>query len=87
MSLADEIKLEKYLSLLSSVITQCRYLAKEEGNQKQIWAMLDAVHNIPVQLTQWERCDENQLLEELRDYDKKWANKPGGKSLISLINK
>lgn len=85
MSLPDEIKLEKYLSLLSFVIIECRHLAKEEGNYKQIWALLDAVHNLPDMLTRWEQWDENQLLKDLRNYDKKWPNKLNGRSLFKHL--
>jgi len=85
MAVLSKEKLENYLALLSGVILDCRALAREEKNLKQIWAMLDAVHNIPALLAQWERCDENYLLENLRDYEKKWRNTPSGKFFKKCI--
>ncbi len=34
---------------------------------------MDAVHNIPHLLADWDRCDQSVLRGMLDDYDKRWA--------------
>ncbi|HZN68503.1 MAG TPA: hypothetical protein VFB66_24685 [Tepidisphaeraceae bacterium] len=39
--------------------------------------LMDAVHNIPHLLNDWEHCDQDLLRGMLRAYQKKWAAKGG----------
>lgn len=36
--------------------------------------LMDAVHELPRLLFEWERCDESLLRMILDDYDKRWAS-------------
>jgi hypothetical protein len=37
--------------------------------------LMDAVHNIPGFINDWQRCDEGPLRDRLRHYDEQWASK------------
>ena len=39
----------------------------------QLAALMDAVHNIPCLVLDWERCNESLLVGMLRDYDERWG--------------
>ena len=39
----------------------------------QLAALMDAVHNIPYLVLDWERCNESLLVGMLRDYDERWG--------------
>ena len=39
----------------------------------QLAGLMDAVHNIPHLLADWDRCDQSLLRGMLDDYDKRWA--------------
>jgi hypothetical protein len=36
--------------------------------------LMDAIHEIPLLLVDWERCDESLLRGILGDYDKRWSS-------------
>jgi len=46
--------------------------------REQAAACIDAAHNVPELLENWERCDLDQLYAELRAYDASW---PSGRLL------
>lgn len=52
-------------------------------NAQQITDLMDAVHNIPILLASWEKCDEALLRGTLKTYDDKWC----GASSIRLHDK
>jgi hypothetical protein len=41
--------------------------------QEQVADLMDAIHNIPHLLNDWERCDQDWLRRTLLAYDEKWA--------------
>ena len=45
--------------------------------QEQVAALMDAIHNIPHLLNDWERCDQQWLRQSLLAYDEKWAATDG----------
>ncbi|MEZ0263279.1 MAG: hypothetical protein ACAI43_01020 [Phycisphaerae bacterium] len=45
--------------------------------QARIADLMDAVHNVPHLVNDWERCDPERLRQYLSDYDEKWARKEG----------
>lgn len=52
-------------------------LAWGKKDPDRIAALMDAVHNIPHLLKNWERCDQKLLRDFLLDYDNKWCNDDG----------
>lgn len=79
MSLAPESHLAAALEVLYRALVNARvlgYQGHESGlpptKCDQLADLMDAIHNIPHLLTDWERCDESLLRGMLDDYDKRW---------------
>ena len=47
----------------------------EKFSTERLRDLMDAVHNIPRLLNDWEHCDVGYLRQRLADYDKRWASK------------
>jgi hypothetical protein len=45
--------------------------------QEQVADLMDAIHNLPHLLNDWENCDQQWLRQSLRAYDDKWAASGG----------
>jgi hypothetical protein len=80
MALAPSPKLEACLEVLYRASVEARLLGYEghgsglpPENCDRLAALMDAVHNIPHLILQWERCDEALLRGMLRDYDARWG--------------
>ena len=54
--------------------------------QEQIAALMDAIHNLPHLLNDWERCDQKMLRQSLLAYDEDWAD-AGGVRLSAVYDK
>ena len=79
MSLAPERHLKACLAVLYHAAIQGRLLGWERDGlsrerSAQLADLMDAVHNIPDLLQQWEECDEALLRSMLGDYDQKWGS-------------
>ena len=46
-------------------------LSPEQSDQ--LAALMDAVHNIPHLVLEWETCNESLLVGMLRHYDERWG--------------
>lgn len=77
MALPNQEVIMKYLIVLRQSILHARVLAWEKKSHEEIADLLDAIHNVPEMLTQWESCDEKFLTQQIESYDKKWAKKEG----------
>ena len=85
MSLALPPQLAACLEVLYAAAVEARLLGYE-GHERgltsrqadQLADLMDAIHNIPHQLCDWERCDESLLRAMLHDYDVRW----GGSLLV-----
>ena len=47
---------------------------------------MDAVHNIPELLNQWEDCDEPALRSALEYFDRRWFRSEGDLNLCRLLD-
>jgi len=86
MSLAPEPFRTACLEVIYHATVQARYIAWEnhhfltrlsKAGQSQIAALMDAIHNLPHLLNDWEKCDESWLRKSLEEYDHKWAKRGG----------
>jgi hypothetical protein len=81
MSFAPAPQLAAALEVLHRAAIEARMLGYE-GHQgglpptkcDQLAELMDAVHEIPRLLADWERCDESLLRGILADYDKRWTS-------------
>jgi hypothetical protein len=64
-----------------------RLLARlSKARQQQIADLMDAVHNIPHLLNDWDRCDQKMLRDFLLQYDTKWGQ-TGGLRLAEVYDR
>ena len=86
MSVAPEPFRTACLEVLHHAAIYARVIAWEEDFEKeQLRDLMDAVHNIPHWLNDWERRDIDELRMSLAYYDQRWASK-GGPTLISVFD-
>lgn len=51
-------------------------------NAERLADLMDAIHNLPDLIQNWENCDEKLLKSTLMDYDRKWHRE--GPSLLTI---
>jgi hypothetical protein len=83
--IAPEPYLTACLRVLSHATLEARRLAAQgkhpssaglsASSTEQIWELMDAVHNLPGLIHEWERCDEAWLRLWFVDYDAKWGER------------
>ena len=80
MALAPEPYLSACLETLYSAIIHARVLGamgRDNGlapdDSARLDDPMDAVHNLPRLLTQWESADEQRIRDFLRAYDDRWG--------------
>lgn len=71
--LAPEPQLSACLRVLYLATIEARVIGWHKGDYDKLAALMDAVHNIPLLMKEWERCDESLLLAMLKDYDETWG--------------
>lgn len=71
--LAPEPQLSACIRVLYLATIEARAIGWHKGDHDKLAALMDAVHNIPLLMEEWENCDESLLLRTLRAYDKKWG--------------
>jgi hypothetical protein len=81
---------EPYLSACMTVIYRAVLHARLLGYSGTVDAahiadLMDAVHNIPDLVRNWERCDIEMLRVFLKDYEEKWASR-GGVPLCEIFD-
>ncbi len=77
MALAPEPYLSACLEVMYKAIIAARVLSWQgAATPEQIADLMDAVHNIPFLIQNWETCDIELLRHFLRFYDDKWAKAP-----------
>ena len=86
---------EPYLTACLEVLTEAILGARRIGWEGQYHGglsveaadeladLMDAVHNIPIYLNHWERCDESMIRKFLERWEDKWTGK--GTTRHSLI--
>ena len=82
MSVAPEPYRTACLEAVFYAAIEARALAWQGANPEpaagsryeQIADLMDAIHNIPHLVNDWERCDPNMLRSFLLSYDEKWAD-------------
>lgn len=80
MALAPEPYLSACLATISEAVLAARFNSwRKSASPEQIADLMDAIHNIPSLMKNWENCDVQWLRESLRQYDTKWA---GGQSWL-----
>jgi hypothetical protein len=92
MALPNDSALAACLAVLSRACISARMLGwagEENGLARECAAelahLMDAVHNIPYLLQNWERCDEQLLRGMLGDFDDRCPRSTGG-SLLALYD-
>src|SRR6185312_1240965 len=82
MSLPAERKLTAFLLVLTQAVLAGRMLgyaghatglAKDQSDK--LADLTDAVHNIPYQIENWDRCNEGLFRGMLAKYDQKWRGR------------
>lgn len=86
MSLAPEPYLSACLAVIREAIIWCRYGHWHQRlSPEQTADLMDAIHNIPELMKNWERCDIEWLRSSLQYYDRKWAHSQGP-SLLAIFD-
>lgn len=80
-------KMYFYLNFLQHALTVVRSLALNNSSLEQIADFIDAIHNLPELLGDWEFFNENLFLEYLRFYDNKWKKTTSKFSLVDRYEK
>lgn len=76
MAVAPEPFRTACVEVLHNAAIKARVMAwDEEFDKEQLRDLMDAVHNIPRWLNNWQRCDVNELRQSLAYYDQQWASK------------
>src|SRR4051794_4797691 len=77
MEFAPEPYRSACLATLRQAILGCRVLGwSKDAPPEQVAGLMDAVHNLPELMADWERCDVQRLRQDLMRYDRRWAGKP-----------
>lgn len=82
---------DTYMSACVQVIYQAAVYARGEANSGKIDArhiadLMDAIHNIPEHVENWERCNVELLRNAfLGSYQEKWASR-GGPALLDIFD-
>jgi hypothetical protein len=87
MALAPADKLERYLEFLFQVILTTRFMGwNKPAASEEIADLMDAVHNLPDLLRNWELFDESLFREYLGQFDKKWPPEGIQISLVARLD-
>jgi hypothetical protein len=88
MALAPEPYLSACLAVLDRAIVACRAFNWSPAASNEHTAdLMDAVHNLPWLLLNWERCDVELLRTAfLQPYEEKWQGR-GGVALCQIFDK
>jgi hypothetical protein len=86
MGLPHERLLVAYLELLGTAIVHARAMAWGGGSLECIADLMDAIHNLPGLLAQWEESDADLLRGSFEIFDKKWVRSPTEFSLCRVLN-
>jgi hypothetical protein len=72
--LAPEPQLTACLQIVYRAAVIARLLGRsaKPADCEQVADLMDAVHNIPVLVRQWDKCDVKLLRAMLGEYDRKW---------------
>ena len=54
-------------------------------NTEHVVDLMDAIHNLPWLMQNWEKCDLEWLRESLRGYENKWKGR-GGMVLCQIFD-
>jgi hypothetical protein len=83
MAVAPEPYLSACLAVLDRAIIHCRAAS---WSPERVADLMDAVHNIPWLIQNWERCDIDFLRTSfLQAYERKWLDK-GGLALCRIFD-
>jgi hypothetical protein len=85
LAIAPEPYLTAYASVLSVAILAARNWTGDDNRTRQVFDLLDAVHNVPYYLTRWEDCDEASLRDALVHYDRNWVQSNSDLSLCGIF--
>jgi hypothetical protein len=76
MSVAPEPYRTACLEVLHLAVVKARMIAFEDDfEREQLRDLMDAVHNIPRWLNDWQNCEQDELRWSLAHYDERWAFK------------
>jgi hypothetical protein len=74
VALAPEPYLSACLVTIREAVLGARfYMWRQSAPPEQIADLMDAIHNIPSLMKDWENCDIERLRDSLEAYDAKWA--------------
>ena len=82
----DEQVLKANLEFLSYILIQTRRLAYDRVSHEQIADIMDVVHNLPDDLLNWGKWDQDHFISFLKKYDQKWPNKIKQNNLSNIYN-
>ncbi len=86
MSLAPTAQLHACLGVIRHAILDARVSGWSNKIQPDRLAdLMDAIHNLPALLLDWERCDQKWLRSSLESYDRKWPGQ--GTGLLHLYDR
>lgn len=86
MAVAPEPYLSACMAVLYRASIACRMWGwSGEVSAEHLADLMDAIHNIPDMVREWERCDVEFLRQFLLTYQQKWAGR-GGLALCDIFD-
>ena len=84
MKTVPEREFHACMCVLTEAILRARAWAwQNQVPAEQLADLMDAVHNIPAFLENWESCDQDFFMASLNHFQQKWASS-GGLALHSI---
>ena len=75
MAMPPQNKTKACLEVMRYAILQARQWGWQgDVPAERLADLMDAIHNIPALLVNWESCNEETLKKFLADYDRKWCD-------------
>ena len=83
MAFPPEPVMKRYLTFMHFVLVTGRTMARRGDSPEILADLIDAIHELPNLLSQWEFFNEETFLDILQKYDKKWP--PDVRSSTGLV--
>jgi hypothetical protein len=75
MALAPDRELRACMRVIYHAALDARMAGwNGDVDARRLADLMDAIHNIPSLVQNWESCDENLLKSKLLDYERKWRS-------------
>jgi hypothetical protein len=78
--------LEGYIEFIDRVVLTARVMGWWEAPHEQIADLMDAIHNLPRGLRNWDHFDEDVFREYVKGYDDRWHRGDDVPTLMTVLD-